>query len=77
MIEQLSLKADDIWLKFMELLAGTKVVWAVCRIPIPEAIEKDQSSNLRSENVHQNMNDVYFNNVMDYFKVSIDRFWQQ
>lgn len=77
LIQKLSLKADDIWLKFMELLAGTKVVWAACRIPIPEAIEKEQSSNLRSENVHQNMNDVYFNHVMDYFKVNIDSFWQQ
>lgn len=77
LIQELSLKADDIWLKFMELLAGTKVVWAPCRIPMPEAIEKEQSSNLRTENVNHNMNDIYFNNVMSYFKVHADCFWQQ
>lgn len=76
LIEKLSLKADDIWLKFMELLAGTKVVWAACKIPIPEAIEKKQSSNLRSENVNQNMNDVYFNKIINYFNINTELFWK-
>lgn len=76
LIQELSLKADDIWLKFMELFAGTKVVWAPCRIPIPEAIEKEQSSNLRSENVSQNMNDVYFRKIMNHFRVDSKRFFE-
>jgi hypothetical protein len=73
---ELSLKADDIWLKFMELLSGTKVVFAPCAIPMPQLIEKEQSSNLRSENVSQNMNDVYFQNVMKYFDLKPDIFWK-
>lgn len=76
LIQELSLKADDIWLKFMELFAGTKVVWSPCCIPIPEAIEKEQSSNLRSENVSQNMNDVYFQKIMDYYKVDKKSFFE-
>lgn len=60
LIAELSLKADDIWLKFMELLNGTYVVWAPCKIPMPDLIEKEQATSLKSENVVQNKNDVYF-----------------
>ena len=74
LITELSLKADDIWLKFMELLKGTYVVWAPCKIPMPDLIEKDQKTSLKSENVSQNMNDVYFANVSDYFKVRTEDF---
>lgn len=74
LITDLSLKADDIWLKFMELLNGTYVVWAPCRIPMPDLIEKEQETSLRSENVTQNRNDVYFANVQSYFHVQTDAF---
>lgn len=74
LITALSLKADDIWLKFMELLKGTYVVWAPCRIPMPDLIEKEQKTSLRSENVAQNMNDVYFSRVQSYFNVQTDAF---
>jgi hypothetical protein len=74
-IVRLSLKADDIWLKFMELLAGTKVVYAPSKIPMPQLIEKEQTSNLRSDNVGLNMNDVYFNNLMEYYRIDKEQFW--
>ena len=74
LITDLSLKADDIWLKFMELLNGTYVVWTPCKIPMPDLIEKEQKTSLKSENVGQNMNDVYFANVRNYFKVRIEDF---
>lgn len=74
LIAELSLKADDIWLKFMELLNGTYVVWAPCKFPMPDLIEKEQATSLKSENVGQNRNDVYFANVQKYFHVQADDF---
>lgn len=74
LIMELSLKADDIWLKFMELLNGTYVVWAPCKIPMPDLVEKEQATSLKSENVTQNKNDVYFSNLQNYFQVQVDAF---
>lgn len=74
LITALSLKADDIWLKFMELLKGTYVVWAPCKVPMPQLIEKEQKTSLKSENVAQSRNDVYFTNVQKYFQVQTDAF---
>lgn len=74
LITALSLKADDIWLKFMELLNGTYVVWAPCKFPMPDLIEKEQATSLKSENVGQNRNDVYFANVQKQFQVQADDF---
>ena len=74
LITELCLKADDIWLKFMELLNGTYVVWAPCKIPMPDLIEKKQETSLKSENVAQNRNDEYFSNVKNYFNVQADAF---
>ena len=74
LIEKLCLKADDIWLKFMELMKGTRVVWARCKIPMPGLIENEQKASLQSENVSQNMNDVYFKNLQDYFNVKAEDF---
>lgn len=75
LIMELSLKADDIWLKFMELLNGTYVVWAPCKIPMPDLIEKEQKTSLKSENVGQNRNDVYFTKVQNYFHVQAEAFF--
>ena len=76
LITDLSLKADDIWLKFMELLNGTYVVWAPCKIPMPDLIEKEETTSLKSENVAQNKNDVYFANVQNYFHVLAEAFYE-
>lgn len=74
LIRKLCFKADDIWLKFMELLNGTYVVWAPCKIPMPDLIEKEQATSLQSENVGQNRNDVYFANMQKYFNVRVEDF---
>lgn len=74
LIRKLCFKADDIWLKFMELLNKTHVVWAPCKIPMPELIEKAQKISLNHENVVQNKNDIYFANVQSYFQVQADMF---
>jgi hypothetical protein len=59
----------------MELLSGTKVAYAPSRLPMPQLIEKEQTSNLRADNVGLNMNDVYFKNLMDYYKIDKEQFW--
>ena len=41
---------------------------------MPDLIEKEQETSLRSENVTQNRNDVYFANVLSYFHVQSDAF---
>jgi hypothetical protein len=74
-IIRLSLKADDIWLKFMEILAKTKVVYAPSKVPMPQLIEKEQASSLRSENVGQSMNDIYFKKLMEYYNIDKEQFW--
>lgn len=58
----------------MELLKGTRVVWVPCKIPMPGLIEKEQKTSLNRENVDQNMNDVYFANMITYFGVRADEF---
>ena len=74
LIIKLCFNADDIWLKFMELLNGTRVVWTPCKFPMPELIEKEQKTSLNAENVGQNRNDLYFANMMEYFSVQADAF---
>ncbi len=74
LIRKLCLKADDMWLKFMELLNGTKVAWAPCKIPVPKPIEKEQVQCLTNENVGKNSNDVYFANLQSFFNVKDEEF---
>lgn len=76
LIQQLCLEADDIWLKVMELLVGTKVVWAPCRIPVPEEIKGSQKTNLRNVNVKNNKNDIYIHDVLRYFQLDENCFWE-
>ncbi|MGN0470459.1 MAG: glycosyltransferase [Acutalibacteraceae bacterium] len=54
-IKKLCLRADDIWLKYMEMLNGTKVVWARCFLPHPPSLEGIDSLN--EENVLNGKND--------------------
>ncbi len=61
-IKKLTLKNDDVWLKFMEILNGTPVVMTP-----PFIIKKVKGSQkvaLNQENVQGQGNDVYINNVI-------------
>lgn len=53
------LKADDVWLKVMETLADTKVVWSKCFLIVPPDVKKNQAIGLAEGNVNQNRNDIY------------------
>ena len=61
------LMADDIWLKTMELLNGTKVVWTPNNIMTPPYTEHSQDTALYLDNVHQNKNDEYIDNMLELY----------
>lgn len=69
-IQELCLDADDIWLKCMELLKGTKVVWVPCFFAHPPALQITDS--LWQGNVAGDRNDRYLKNVVQYYKVRME-----
>jgi len=58
-IKEECLLADDIWLKTMEIMQGTKVVWTPCIVIIPPDIVKNSQLGLAAINVYCNKNDEY------------------
>lgn len=72
---KLAPKNDDIWLKFMQVLNGTKVV--VCNrhnLELFGQIPGSQTITLNSENVHENKNDEYIKLLMNYYKIKASDF---
>ncbi|MGN1105557.1 MAG: glycosyltransferase family 8 protein [Huintestinicola sp.] len=65
-IKETCLKADDVWLKFMELLNGVKVVLAD-RNQALEYIDDTQQAGLFNNNVGENQNDIQIDNVLDHY----------
>lgn len=70
-IQELCLGADDIWLKCMETLKGTKVVWTPCFFSHPPALKITNS--LWQGNVNGNQNDIYFRRVFKYYNAEIEK----
>lgn len=68
------LKADDIWLKFMQILKKTPVVYVKGRRIHPVTILGSQKYTLNSINVEQNQNDVYIQNLENEFGVELAEF---
>lgn len=58
-IRELSLNADDIWLKLMELIGGVKVMWVKNRYVMPLEIDNSQYSSLCRGNVDKGGNDSF------------------
>lgn len=76
-ITKYCLKADDIWLKFMELLNNVKVVWSPTKYVEPLSIEsftKQHFSALHDENVALFQNDKYIKELEKLFKLKINNF---
>ena len=68
---KLTPNADDLWLKIMQVLNHTAVV--NCNQEIRQkrvVVDGSQEESLNSSNVHQNINDVYMKNLLEYFKLS-------
>lgn len=75
LLQRLSLQNDDLWLKIMQLLKGTKVVLCSQEIRKNRAlVPGSQEASLNSTNVHQNDNDVYLKNLLEYYHLTADSF---
>lgn len=66
-IQALCLNADDIWLKWMGLLAGVPVVWTPCLMTLPPVIDSTQEIALFKYNVNQSSNDEYISRLMEAY----------
>lgn len=67
MIEEYCLGADDVWLKCMEMLQNTPVVWAKCLVTEPPVIAKAQEVSLNKSNVVAGENDKYIENTFSLY----------
>ena len=81
MIKKVCLNADDLWLKFMEVLQETKVVWCPCLWQHPANILENQSG-LCDSNVGDNRNDEYLERLSEYFqevivKIKKEKEWER
>ena len=68
--------ADDIWLKCMEVLNDVPVVWVYNWEVDPQDVAVSTKGALSSLNVDCRKNDAYLHNVMDYFKIPVEKFFR-
>ena len=74
-IEKLTLKNDDVWLKFMEIMSGVKVFAIPSnRTKYVVGVEGSEKITLNSSNVLQNKNDIYIQNVMEAYSIGVEDF---
>ncbi len=70
-IRRLCLKADDVWLKAMEILNGTKVfALRSTHTKYMTGIFGSGKQSLRKENVGMNMNDRYVSDVFGFYGIT-------
>lgn len=72
-IKKLCYMADDVWLKFMELEHGIKVVNVKCLMLHPIEIQAGLVS-LNNQNVGEAKNDVYIRNMMRFLNMEEECF---
>lgn len=70
-IKALCLKADDIWLKFMELRQKTPVVWVKSSHILPIEIKQQQNHGLNIENVLHDSNDRYIQILQNEYHINL------
>lgn len=73
---ELCFEADDIWLKCMEVLNDIPVVWVKNWEVDPLDVADSTKGALSSLNVDYRKNDAYLHNVMDHFKISVEKFFR-
>lgn len=74
-IEKLTLKNDDVWLKFMEIISGVRVFAVPSnRTKYVVGVEGSEKITLNSSNVLQNKNDLFIQNVMSFYDIGIKDF---
>lgn len=71
LIKELSFGADDLWLKAMQVIAHTPVVNCDQELRKKRiVVDGSQEVSLNASNVHENVNDIYMNNLMNYFNLT-------
>lgn len=70
-IQELCIGADDIWLKCMEVLKNTKVVWVPCFFAHPPALAITDS--LWQGNVTEDRNDFFLKKTFEHYGAEIER----
>lgn len=70
LIRNFAFSADDVWLKFMAVMQGTKVVWAPNHMQMPSSTQGAHKGELALTNVENNMNDIYIHKLMEHYKLS-------
>ena len=53
------LYADDIWMKYLEIISNVKVVWAKNNMPLPPTVEGSQITALDLDNLKNGRNNIY------------------
>ena len=66
-IKRLCLRADDIWLKIMELKNRIKVVWVKCKYVMPLEVYGSQESSLNATNVIMKKNDLFLEKLIEKY----------
>ena len=66
-IKALSLEADDIWLKMMEMLSNIKVVWVKNNYVMPIEANNKYGIPLSLDNVLNGKNDIFLKNILDNY----------
>lgn len=70
-IKRLCLGADDIWLKFMQVLSNTPVVWVKSRHVHPVIILGTQKITLDKSNGQKNENDLWVKKMEDFYGIQL------
>lgn len=70
LIKELCLNADDVWINFIAVLNGVKVVWSEDKLQLGSIIKGSQGNSLADNNVVFHLNDEYIKNVMKYFNIT-------
>lgn len=63
-IKELCWRADDIWLKFMELKADVQTIWVPTRYVMPYEVNASQVNALNTTNTNGGGNDEYIKNIL-------------
>lgn len=73
-IKKLSLKADDVWLKAMEILCDKKVVLMPVKYKYVIGINHAETINLMNENVQGSRNDKYIAETFKEYRIKKEQF---
>ena len=74
-IQETCLKADDLWLKCMEIRNNIPVVWVHSwEVSLPE-IDNKGNKKLSDENVFERTNDEVLSNIMEHYKIRASDFF--